>query len=116
MKIKIKYIVFVFLFNTLAISATDLPKINKGKLFKNKIFNKTKKKHPKAVAAAFDITLGLFGVHRLYLGTKPSVPMLYAITLGGGGFLLLTDLGLIIFTKDFEKLVNNEHVFLWNFK
>lgn len=70
-------------------------------------------KHKKSVAAILDITLGVFAVHRMYLGTKPKVPVVYTLTLGGGGFLVLTDLGIIIFTKDLEKYHNKDSVLMW---
>jgi len=40
--------------------------------------------------------------------------VIYAVTLGGAGFLILADLGIIIFSKDLEKFANNDHVFMWN--
>ena len=94
--------------------AVDIPKVRKQRF--KKIFNLNKEhlKHSKFVAATFDITLGLLGVHRLYLGTRPIVPMVYAITLGGGGFLVLADLGIILFSKDLEKFADNDHIFIWN--
>lgn len=70
-------------------------------------------KHKKGVAAILDITLGVFAVHRMYLGTTPKVPVVYTLTLGGGGFLVLTDLGIIIFTKDLEKYHNKDSVLMW---
>ena len=94
--------------------AADVPKVRKKRFKKILNFNKEHAKHSKFVAATFDITLGLLGVHRLYLGTKPTVPMVYAITLGGAGFLVLADLGVILLSKDLEKFTNNENVFLWN--
>lgn len=69
--------------------------------------------HSKVVAATLDVTLGLFGVHRLYLGTSPQIPVIYALTLGGGGFLVLTDLGVILFTKDLEQYADDPHVIMW---
>ena len=70
--------------------------------------------HSKLVAAGLNISLGLFGVHRLYLGTSPQIPVIYALTLGGGGFLVLSDLGVIIFTKDLEQYSNDPHVIMWS--
>lgn len=69
--------------------------------------------HSKLVAASLDITLGLFGVHRLYLGTSPQIPVIYTLTLGGGGFLVLSDLGVILFTKDLEQFTDDPHVIMW---
>jgi TM2 domain-containing membrane protein YozV len=71
-------------------------------------------KHSKLVAVGLNISLGLFGVHRLYLGTSPNIPVIYTFTLGGGGFLMLSDLGVIIFTKDLEQFANNSKVIMWS--
>jgi len=50
----------------------------------------------------------------LYLGTKPIVPIIYALTLGGGfGILPLVDLIYIISAKDIENLKNNDKIFMW---
>jgi superoxide dismutase len=35
------------------------------------------------------VTLGPFGAHRLYFGTTPKVPLLYGLTFGGFGVLVL---------------------------
>jgi len=100
-----------FSMNTLA---SDIPKVKKKRFKKYFSIHKVKDKHSRFTAAAFDVTLGLLGVHRLYLGTNPKVPVVYTITLGGAGFLVLADLGIILFSKDLEKYANNEHVFMWN--
>lgn len=77
------------------------------------ISNRKTTDHSKLVAAGLNISLGLFGVHRLYLGTSPNIPVIYTFTLGGGGFLMLSDLGVIIFTKDLEQFANNPDVIMW---
>jgi TM2 domain-containing membrane protein YozV len=69
--------------------------------------------NPRAVAIILDVTLGLLGMHRLYLGTDLKVPILYTLTFGGGGVLWLADLGLLIFTKDITPYMNNPNVFMW---
>ena len=71
-------------------------------------------KHSKLVATGLNLSLGLFGVHRLYLGTSPTIPVIYTFTLGGGGFLMLSDLGVIIFTKDLEKYAYNDKLIMWS--
>ena len=69
----------------------------------------------KLIAVTLAITLGAFGVHRLYLGTKPLVPIAYTLTLGGGmGLLPIIDIIYIITTKDINSIRNNNHVFIWN--
>ena len=71
----------------------------------------------KLIAITLAITLGYFGVHRLYLGTKPIVPIAYTLTIGGGGFILpLIDIFYIISAKDINQIINNDFVFMWNKK
>ena len=71
------------------------------------------KENPRLVAAVLDLSLGLFGVHRLYLGTDVKVPVFYTLTGGGGAVLWLIDLGLILFTRDLTPYMDNPHVFMW---
>ena len=73
----------------------------------------TRRENPRLVAIALDISLGVLGMHRLYLGTKLKVPVFYALTLGGGGVLWIVDLGLLIFSQDIEKFKDNPHLFMW---
>ncbi len=67
----------------------------------------------RGVAVALAIFLGPFGVHRLYLGTSETVPLLYTITLGGLMLLPLIDIFCILFTKDLDKYLGNEQVIMW---
>jgi len=69
--------------------------------------------NPRLVAIALDLTLGLFGMHRLYLGTDVKVPVAYTLTFGGGGILWLVDLALLISSPDIESYKNNPHFFMW---
>ena len=69
--------------------------------------------NPRLVAIALDLTLGLFGMHRLYLGTDVKVPIAYTLTFGGGGILWLVDLALLISSPDIESYKNNPHFFMW---
>lgn len=71
----------------------------------------------KLIAISLAITLGAFGVHRLYLGTKPIVPVAYTLTLGGGFLILpLIDIFYIILAKDLDDIQHNNFVFMWNKK
>jgi TM2 domain-containing membrane protein YozV len=70
-------------------------------------------KSPRMAAIALDITLGVFGAHRLYLGTDVKVPVFYTLTVGGGMLLWIVDLGCLIFTKDISRYCNNPNVFMW---
>ncbi len=72
--------------------------------------------NPRLVAIALNISLGMFGVHRLYLGTDVKVPIFYTLTLGGGMMLWVVDLALLITADDLEKFIDNPHVFMWNEK
>jgi hypothetical protein len=67
----------------------------------------------RALAAALAVTLGPFGAHRLYLGTRPKVPLIYGLTFGGFGVLVLIDLGHILFTRDLSGYENSERIFMW---
>lgn len=69
--------------------------------------------HKKIVAALLCVSLGPFGMHRLYLGTTPQVAAAYSATLGGIGILPLVDLFAIIFTKDLSRFKNNDRVMMW---
>jgi hypothetical protein len=72
-----------------------------------------KSENPRLVAIALDISLGLFGMHRLYLGTDVKVPIGYTLTFGGGGVLWLADLIMLIATRDITPYMNNPHFFMW---
>lgn len=71
------------------------------------------RENTRLVAALLDVSLGLFGAHRLYLGTDAKVPVFYTVTIGGGAVLWLIDLGLILLTKDLTPYLNNPHIFMW---
>ena len=114
MILRVVLIGILFSFLVPCCNAKEFVALSKPPIKRLRIFKKNHKKHSRVVAATFDITLGLFGVHRLYLGTRPVVPMIYAVTLGGGGFLVIADLGVILFTKDLEKMTDNENIFMWN--
>lgn len=68
----------------------------------------------KGIAITLAITLGVFGVHRLYLGTEPKTPVVYTLTLGGGfGVLMLADIIAIIASEDVNQYSPNNKVFMW---
>ncbi|MFM7731159.1 MAG: TM2 domain-containing protein [Flavobacteriales bacterium] len=69
--------------------------------------------NPRLVAIGLNIAVGVFGMHRVYLGTNLQVPIFYTFTAGGGGILWLVDLSMLIFTKDIRPFMNNPHVFMW---
>ena len=68
----------------------------------------------KVIAISLAVTLGVFGVHRLYLGTSTKVPIIYTLTLGGGfGVLVVSDIIAILATKNLDAFSPNERVFMW---
>ena len=68
----------------------------------------------KITAFVLAVLLGHFGVHRLYLGTTPIVPICYVLTLGGGfGILPAIDAVLILTTRDLKKFEKNTRFFMW---
>lgn len=63
---------------------------------------------------AFPFPLGFMGAHRVMLGTKPWVPVVYVATFGGCfGVLPLIDFFVITFSKDIEQYENNPNIFMW---
>ncbi|MEO8760078.1 MAG: hypothetical protein ABI448_04255 [Bacteroidia bacterium] len=80
------------------------------------IHKKNKNTGKKVVAAvcAFPLPFGVIGVHRIILGTKPYVPLIYIATFGGGfGVLPFIDFWVIILDKDINHYKENSHVFMW---
>lgn len=72
-------------------------------------------KKRKLKAVLLSILLGHFGVHRIYLGTKPNVPVAYSLTLGGGlGLLPLIDTIMILQSKDLDEFANSDKVIMWS--
>lgn len=72
-----------------------------------------KRKHVRAKAIVFTLLTGPLGGHRVYLGTRPGAPIIYAVTLGGFFILPLVDLAHIIFTKDLSKFEQNQKIIMW---
>jgi TM2 domain-containing membrane protein YozV len=114
-KLSILILLGIFIFPVMACANNDVPKIRTHKQIKIPFFKKRrlKNEHNKWIAAGLDLSLGMFGVHRLYLGTEAHVPVMYTLTLGGGGMLVLVDLGLILLSKDIETYANSSHIFMW---
>jgi len=80
------------------------------------LFRKKQKLNKKITAAvlAFPFPFGMVGLHRIYLGTKPYVPVAYIATLGGVfGILPLIDFFAITCDKDFDQYRDNGKVFMW---
>ena len=73
-----------------------------------------RKKRLVSALLAFPFPFGFVGAHRVMLGTKPWIPVVYVATFGGClGLLPLIDFCVITFSKDFELYENNPHLFMW---
>ena len=80
------------------------------------LFRKKQKLNKRITAAvlAFPFPFGMVGLHRIYLGTKPYVPIAYIGSLGGVfGILPLIDFLAITCGKDFTQYKENGKVFMW---
>ena len=73
-----------------------------------------KRENTRLIGSALAVLLGPFGAHRLYLGTTPKVAVVYGVTFGGFGALVLLDLGHMLFTKDLDPFLDNDRVFMWS--
>jgi TM2 domain-containing membrane protein YozV len=63
---------------------------------------------------SFPFPLGFLGTHRIMLGTKPWVPVVYVATFGGCfGLLPLIDFCVIMLSDNVEQYENNPNVFMW---
>lgn len=76
-----------------------------------------KQKNTKKITAAilaFPLPFGIVGLHRIYMGCAPYVPVVYIASLGGAfGLLPLIDFCVILRDKTTEEFNNNKKVFMW---
>lgn len=67
-----------------------------------------------AATLAFPFPFGITGLHRVYLGTSPHVPVVYMATLGGAlGILPLIDFCLLMSSPNIDVYCNRNRVFIW---
>lgn len=67
-----------------------------------------------ASALAFPLPFGFLGVHRIYLGTSPYIPVVYVGTLGGcAGILPMIDFISLVYNKDISRFQTNPRIFMW---
>jgi TM2 domain-containing membrane protein YozV len=74
------------------------------------------KKNKKVIAAllAFPFPFGIVGLHRIYLGCAPYVPVAYIGSLGGVfGVLPFIDFCVLLLDKDIDRYINNKKIFMW---
>ncbi|MGE0569064.1 MAG: NINE protein [Bacteroidia bacterium] len=80
------------------------------------LFKKKQRKNKRVVAAilAFPFPFGIVGLHRIYLGTAPYVPVAYIGSLGGVfGILPFIDFCVLILDKNLDKYIHNKKIFMW---
>ncbi|MCE3259561.1 MAG: hypothetical protein K0S12_1202 [Bacteroidetes bacterium] len=80
------------------------------------LFKIKQKKNKKITAAvlAFPFPFGIVGLHRIYLGTAPYVPVVYIGTLGGVlGILPFIDFCVIVLDKNVDRYIENKNVLMW---
>jgi TM2 domain-containing membrane protein YozV len=77
------------------------------------LFQKSHPENARIIAIGLTASLGVFGVHRMYMGTDPKVPVFYTLSMGGGGILWLVDLSLLIYHRDISPYIDNPHMFMW---
>lgn len=80
------------------------------------IFREKQRNSKKIVAAtlAFPLPFGIVGLHRIYLGSAPYVPVAYIASLGGMfGVLPFIDFCVLLAAKKTEPYINNKKIFMW---
>jgi TM2 domain-containing membrane protein YozV len=98
--------------NEVAPQEFNVHQTNKIKLIT--LLQKATVENKKVTAAILTLTLGMLGVHRIYLGTAPYIPAVYLFTFGGGFFVLpIIDLVMILSTNDISKFENNNKLLMW---
>jgi hypothetical protein len=96
----------------LAAPVVKLPSVKQLKLIT--LLQNATVENKKVTAAILTLTLGMLGVHRIYLGTAPYIPAVYLFTFGGGFFVLpIIDLVMILTTNDITKFENNNKLLMW---
>lgn len=96
---------------------TTLLYLNQKEIANNEklpVTDNPKKKKWVTAMFAFPFPFGFVGAHRVMLGTKPWIPIVYVATFGGCfGLLPLIDFFVIISSKDIEQYENNPNLFMW---
>ena len=101
-------------------SRNIIPKEIPGKLFQlnQKLSQEMAGPGKRKIIAAilsFPVPFGVFGSHRLYLGAKPIIPIVYLVTFGGGfGILPFVDFTVMLLSEDLKPYEGNSKLFMWN--
>ena len=99
------------------ITIADLNAMN---LFNNMGISKVSASSPNPVVATILampwLGVGLFGIHRLYLGTETGTFLAYLFTLGGCGIISLVDfivLAVGLIEEDVSRYIDNPKFIMW---
>jgi TM2 domain-containing membrane protein YozV len=86
-----------------------------AKIAREKLIKRLKRrKKIIATVLAFPFPFGIIGLHRIYLGTKPYVPLAYIASLGGEiGIIPFIDFVVLLTTKDVKKFQENANLIMW---
>ena len=74
------------------------------------------KSKSKVIAAilSFPYPFGMLGLHRIYLGANPIIPILYFVTFGGLlGIVPFIDMMVLILSKDTKPFYKNSKILMW---
>lgn len=102
-----------------SVSSSEINSVIENKKRPNPLlsfFKNRQKKNKRITAAilAFPFPFGIVGLHRIYLGTAPYVPVAYIASLGGVfGVLPFIDFCVLLLDKDETRYINNKKVFMW---
>lgn len=80
------------------------------------LFREKQRNSKKIIAAtlAFPLPFGIVGLHRIYLGSAPYVPVAYIASLGGMfGVLPFIDFCVLLAAKKTDPFINNKKIFMW---
>ena len=68
-----------------------------------------------AAVLALPLPFGVLGAHRIFLGAKPIIPVVYIATLGGAfGILPFIDCMVLILSDDITPFMDNSKILMWN--
>lgn len=105
---------FVTMGDTIYFSAAETEKVLQLMVCDASLADEASRKKFVSALFAFPFPFGFMGAHRVMLGTKPWIPVVYVATFGGCfGLLPLIDFFVITFSKDISAYENNSQIFMW---
>ena len=100
--------------NELLLQSIEIIESRPSPLFEKIKLRKRKGKKVTAALLAFPFPCGMVGLHRIYLGSAPYIPVVYIATLGGAlGILPFIDFCVLLIDREIEPYISNDKVFMW---